>query len=152
MSRLIRVPAVLSVLAVLAAGCAHSASSGSSAAPTPTPSPASTVACAQPATGTVDVTEADNGARLCLAIGARLELYLHGGTDRWSAVSVQGAVLHPATSGKGALAVGVTGGFFTAAGAGQARVTAQRSSCPSPAPSTMACGARQLFEITVTVR
>jgi hypothetical protein len=61
------------------------------------------------------------------------------------------AVLRPTVSGKGALAVGVTAGFFTAASTGQTRVTAQLAPCRGPKPGP-ACDAVELFEVTVIVR
>ena len=49
-------------------------------------------------------------------------------SDKWSNPVPDSGVLRPVASGKGALAVGVSAGFYVADHPGQARVTAFRGS------------------------
>jgi hypothetical protein len=109
--------------------------------------------CAQGArTGPVTLTERDNGSAVCLARGGSLEIYLHAKTgEEWSKPTPDRPVLQPVASGKGALQIGVTAGFFTAVSAGQTRVTAQLVPCKGPKPGPM-CDVVEFFQVTVTVR
>ena len=59
-------------------------------------------------------------------------------------------VLVPAVSGKGALPIGVSAGFFTAATPGQTRVTAQLLPCRGPKPGPM-CDVVASFQVSVMV-
>jgi hypothetical protein len=100
----------------------------------------------------VTLTEADNGATVCVATGTSVEVYLHAKTgQQWSKPVPDRTILRPAANGKGALQVGVTAGFYLAAEPGQARVTAQLAPCRGPKPGP-ACDAVQLFEVTISVR
>jgi hypothetical protein len=130
---------------VTAAGCGHAAHSTvsvhSPAAPSPSPS------CQAVTT----VTEADSGRTYCLARAMRVEVYLHGtARDRWPPVTLDGDALRRTTSGKGMLALGVTGGFFVADHTGTAHLTAARRPCDQSAPVAN-CRAPRTFEITVVV-
>jgi hypothetical protein len=76
---------------------------------------------------TAVVNEHDNGKALCLATGTHLEVYLQGtATDKWTNPVSDNDALIPAPSGKGALAVGVSAGFFVGDHPGHAKVTATR--------------------------
>jgi hypothetical protein len=150
-----RTLSVLTIAAALALpGCAQPgtalspASSGpavpaepSSASPAATDSPGTSTGagCAQGwQTQPVILSEQDSGGRVCLQPGTRLEIYLHGtASDRWSAPVCDSAVLGPAVSGKGTLAIGVTAGFFVARQPGPGHVTSTRSA--------------ERFELTVLV-
>jgi len=80
-----------------------------------------------PQTQTVTLSEQDNGRQVCLATGTQLEIYLKGTmSDKWSNPVPDSGVLRRVASGKGALAVGVSAGFYVADHPGQARVTAFR--------------------------
>ena len=103
-------------------------------------------------TGTVTLTEADHGKTVCVATGTTVEVYLHAKVtgQQWSPPVPDRTILQPAANGKGSPQVGVTAGFYRAAAAGQARITAQLAPCRGP-KSGPACDAVQLFEVTVTV-
>jgi hypothetical protein len=102
------------------AGCGQATPGPATPGPAGTPTGASCPA--SPAT--VALTEADNGRSICLARGSRIEVYLHGSaTAPWSPIQLDGAALRPVASGKGALALGVTGGFFATETAGTARLS-----------------------------
>ena len=104
-------------------------------------------------TGTVTLTEADHGSTVCVATGTTVEVYLHAKAtgQLWSKPTPDRTILQPAVSGKGALPVGVTAGFYRAVEPGQTRITAQLAPCRGP-KSGPACDAVQLFEVTLTVR
>lgn len=96
-------------------------------------------------------TEADSGQTYCLARLAHLEIFLHGSAqDRWSPIKPDGDALRRSPSGKGMLALGVTGGFFIAEHAGTVHLTSTRRPCDRPAP-VKDCGPFRDFEITVIV-
>lgn len=102
------------------------------------------------------MTEADSGRIVCLARDGRIEIYLHGSLDRrWSSIDASGTVLRPVASGKGALAVGVTGGFFAAAGTGTGSLSSSRPACASPITgtpgSTSTCDPAETFILVVVV-
>ncbi|OLB75130.1 MAG: hypothetical protein AUI14_21765 [Actinobacteria bacterium 13_2_20CM_2_71_6] len=120
---------------------------------TPTGGPAPDPLCPDGVrAGQVVLTEANTGSRVCLATGASLEVYLHGKPGQeWSQPVPDSPVLRPVPSGKRALQIGVTAGFFAADAPGQARVTAERSPCGGPKPGP-ACDAIQLFTLTVVIR
>jgi len=115
-----------------------SAPAPTTSAPSPTASPVPTQpgapipkgACTGvPQTQTVTLSEQDNGRQVCVATGTQLEIYLKGTmTDKWSNPVPDSGVLRPVASGKGALAVGVSAGFYVADHPGQTRVTAFRGS------------------------
>jgi hypothetical protein len=82
------------------------------------------------------VTEADSGQTFCVARSAHLEVYLHGSEqDSWSPIMLDGDALRRIPSGKGMLALGVTGGFFIADHAGTARLSSTRRRCGTSAPA-----------------
>lgn len=134
--------AVLAI-AALVTGCARAAE----------PVPARASMCATPAsTSPVTVTDADSGSAVCLAVGTRLDVLLHGSADRrWTAVMPSGTGLRPVASGKGALAIGVTGGFFAADTAGTTLLSADRDGCGTRAGQS-SCTVADRFTLTVVVR
>ncbi len=100
----------------------------------------------------MSLSEADNGVLVCLARTGVVELYLHGTpTDRWSPVAVTGPALRSVPSGKSALPVGVTAGFFAATGAGQAVLSSYRAPCAATNPRAPACDGAHLIHIVVAV-
>lgn len=130
MTRHIAVPLVASAVLVTSAGCG-----GTSRPAPPAGSVASSRACQAPGT----LTEADSGRTYCVARSARLEIFLHGtARDRWSPIEPDGDALRRVPSGKGMLALGVTGGFFVADHAGTTRLTSAQG--------------HRTFELTVIVR
>ena len=120
--------------------------------PTSTPSPAAHVA-----TGTVDLTEADAGRAVTVAVGTRIRLVLHnvywtvGGSDDAAVLAPVGA---PVTSGAGPIACipgsgcGTVTAVFDAVAPGRATISASRTSCGE----ALQCppGAAS-FEVTVIV-
>lgn len=114
-------PALVLVLAGTLAltGCANASPS------TGLPSPDCT-GTASPS-GPVVLTEAQNGMRTCVPVGTHVEVYLQGtADDRWSEPASDSSVLRAEPSGKGALKVGVTAGFYVADHAGQASIVSTR--------------------------
>jgi hypothetical protein len=141
--RLLAAVAAAVTLAGSLAGCARSQPS---AGPTSQPP-----ACQPDGAGaTRTVTESDSGSTICLAVGQRLEVYLHGTLgDTWAPVTEDGPALSAAANGRGTLPVGVTGGFFIGSATGDARLTSSRPACPSSQASP--CGAAT-FVVRVRVR
>ena len=142
-----RSPAVLLAAAALVvlAGCAggrgtttaapsSAASAPSTVATTPdtSPNPGTPNVTRSPCAGgfqpgTVQLNERDNGATVCLAVGAPLEVYLRGSDDdRWATIAVDGTAIEPAPNGKRALMLGVTAGFYAGTRAGIAHLTSAR--------------------------
>jgi hypothetical protein len=100
----------------------------------------------------VSLSEADNGVLACLARTGVVELYLHGTpADRWSPVAVTGAALRSVPSGKSALGVGVTAGFFAATSAGRAVLSSYRAPCAAADPQAPGCDGAHLVRIVVVV-
>lgn len=98
------------------------------------------------------VTEADSGQTYCLSPSAHLEVYLHGSAqDLWSPIELDGDALRRIPSGKGMLALGVTGGFFIADHAGTARLSSTRRPCGTSAPAG-SCRSPRTVAITIIVR
>jgi hypothetical protein len=143
MTRHTAVRLVASAVLVTSAGC------GRTAHTTP---PAGGPVPSRTCPATVTVTEADNGRTLCLSRPAHLEVYLHGtARDRWPPITLDGDALRRAASGKGTLALGVTGGFFIAAHAGTVHLSSARRPCGTSAP-VVTCGPLRTFKIAITVR
>lgn len=157
MRRLAALPPLL-LLLLAVTGCATGgtqpgspaaagSSAGSSAEPSSGPSAG---ACGS---GRVTLTEQDNRRQACVTAGTLVQVYLHGKPDQmWSGVSSDAPALRPVATGRGALPIGVTGGFFRADGAGTARLTSSRPMCPSPPPGGARCLALEGFTVTVEVR
>jgi|SRR5579859_3089404 len=78
-------------------------------------------------TGTLVLSDKDNGRQLCLATGTHLEIYLQGtASDPWTDPAPGSDVLRPEANGRRALMIGVAGGFFVAEHPGRTTVTASR--------------------------
>jgi hypothetical protein len=155
------------LLALAPAACAAPAgtspstsSSPTSSSPTSSPAPSNSgggradAGCPQGVqTGTVTLTEVDQGRTVCVATGTDVEVYLRAprAGQQWSPPVPDRTILQPHASGKGALQMGVTAGFYRAVTPGQARITAQLAPCRGPKPGPE-CDAIQLFEVTVVIR
>src|SRR5690348_14466603 len=76
---------------------------------------------------TVVLKDQDNGRTVCVAAGTHVEIYLQGtASDKWSTPVPDNDVLRPEPSGKGALMIGVSAGFYVANHPGTAVVTSTR--------------------------
>jgi len=165
-SRLLVALALLLLAACSSAGsptAGGATASGSAAGSAPATSPG-TGSSSPPAPGTnpgcpngvqngqVMLAETDNHKSVCVTRGSILNIYLHAlSGSQWSKPTPESAILQPTATGRGALQVGVTAGFFTAAQPGQTRVTAQLVPCRGPKPGP-ACEAVELFEADVTIQ
>ena len=130
---------ILLISAVTLAGCARAG--GPAAVPAPSP------ACSAPA-ASARITAADDGATVCLSVGATLDVFLTSAPERmWGPVAESGPALTARPNGIGALALGVTGAFYRADQPGTARLTSSRLACVDPGPS---CGPAT-FDVTVIV-
>jgi hypothetical protein len=137
-----------------AAAPAGTAPSTSSSAPSNSAGGPADAGCPQGVqSGTVTLTEADQGRTVCVATGTDVEVYLRAprAGQQWSEPVPDRTILQPHASGKGALQMGVTAGFYRAVAPGQARITAQLAPCRGPKPGPE-CDAIQLFEVTVVIR
>jgi len=140
-------------LAAVLAGCAHGSAVPGSSPSSARPSAAPAACTGDPGTTRLVLTDADNGARRCLAPAGVVEVYLHGtATDRWSPLQLTGTGLRVAPSGKGALAVGVTAGFYAGTGPGEAQLQAFRSPCTAADPASSGCDGAHLVRITIVLR
>jgi hypothetical protein len=98
------------------------------------------------------ITDADNGRVICVSVGTRIEVYLHGSVENpWRPIVASGLPLATAVSGKGTLALGVTGGFFNAVHAGPAGISSARDLCPSPSAGSAGCNSLAAFNVTIQV-
>jgi hypothetical protein len=111
-------------------------------------------ACAgDPGAARLVLTEAASGSRRCLSAHGAVEVYLHGtAADRWSPVGMAGTGLRAVASGKGAVPVGVTAGFFAGTGPGETRLTAFRSPCVTADPAAAGCDGTHFILITVVLQ
>jgi hypothetical protein len=130
MSRWIAVAVLLASLT----GCAGRAGTPEAVAPSTSDS------CAAGTDQTI--TEADNGAPVCIHLGRTLTVRLGGGA--WLAPTETGTALRPVE--------GSTPPAFTAVAAGTAEITSSRPNCPSPGTGQVACHSMLAFQVTVTVR
>jgi hypothetical protein len=155
-----RLAALILIAAMALAGCASATGpangTGIGGGPSPTPSIAPSMApaaCASPLTGEQSVSEKDSGRTICLAVGAKLDVYLHGtAAHKWTQIEASGAALQPAPNGKGTLVLGVTGGFFAASAPGTIVLTSTGPGCGSAGPSSASpCPTAGAFRLTVVV-
>ncbi|WP_326802644.1 hypothetical protein OIE49_14230 [Streptomyces sp. NBC_01788] len=138
---------------LLLAGCGarhDGAGSGKDGAPSrPTAGPASPPASAPACTDRAELTAADSGRTLCLAVGGQVRITLDGTEDRpWTPVRAGGTALRAANAGI-ALLPGDAVAAFDAVTPGTARLTSARPLCPAGHGRTACQGIRQW---TVTVR
>ena len=167
MARLVPVLLAGLVLAGSVAGCAGTGSrpgslqvttggrpSGTDPSGAPAPSAGTPVApTGSCVSGTLALTEADQGRAFCVHAGTAVRVVLHGSTaSMWRPVRLTGTALRPAPSGRGTVPVGVTAAFFVAAAPGEAGLTSFRPACPSPSSGGIACLALVGFTVTIHVR
>ncbi|MGV9246659.1 hypothetical protein [Streptomyces sp. NPDC003710] len=113
------------------------------------PVPPSRTATGKGCTPEVLLTAADTGRTVCLTVGGRIRLTLHGSEDRpWSPVTATGGALKAANAGIGSRS-GDTLAAFEAVAPGTARLTASRPLCAKRPGQTSCLGVEQW---TVTVR
>ncbi|MFF4588855.1 hypothetical protein [Streptomyces sp. NPDC001388] len=149
----------LAVLTLAFAGCgterdgaaAPPSSSAPPAPPSSSPSsPAGDRDCA--ASAPAELTTADDGRTVCLAVGGQLRLNLDGTAKRpWSTVAATGDVLKPANAGIVVLP-GDAVAAYDAVAAGTARLTASRPLCAvATGPGQVSCKGVQEWAVTVRV-
>jgi len=110
------------------------------------------------ARGTVTLTAADEGHRVCVRHGARVHVVLQVDPtvypypeQWWTAVVVSGRGLTPDLGGPRPMpARGVTLAYFKAIGHGRATLSSTRSPCP-PNPTGPACHVLVRWSATVVV-
>ena len=149
---------LVAAAALLLAGCGGqdggAAGTGGSPSRTAAPSASAPVPPSPTATGKgctpeVLLTAADTGRTVCLTVGGRIRLTLHGSEDRpWSPVTATGGALKAANAGIGSRS-GDTLAAFEAVAPGTARLTASRPLCAKRPGQTSCLGIEQW---TVTVR
>jgi hypothetical protein len=99
---------------------------------------------------TVTLSNADNGAVLCVRVGDHVAVFLSGTLARkWAPIHSDSRALTREANGRLALRVGWTGAFFTAAHPGSARITSTRSACKPAASGD--CDISMVFHVTVVV-
>lgn len=99
---------------------------------------------------TVTLSNADNGAVVCVRVGDHVAVFLSGTlARRWARIQSDSRALTPEANGRLALRVGWTGAFFTAAHPGRARITSTKSACKPGAPGD--CDISMVFHVTVVV-
>jgi hypothetical protein len=134
---------VLAALCLTACGeAAHSAD--------PAPRAATEPVCVRPSGDEISVTADDDGKTLCVPVGAKIDVFLHGSTDAmWTPVTASGTALAPAPNGKGTLMIGVTGGFFAAIGTGTTVLSSTKPACTTAGAASCAAAA---FATTIIVQ
>ncbi|MFG3287892.1 hypothetical protein ACGF3G_03650 [Streptomyces sp. NPDC048179] len=125
-----------------------SASSPSASSPG-TASPSASTGCDS---GTGELTAADNGRTVCLAVGGQLRLGLDGSKQRpWKAVTATGSALKATNSGI-VLQPGDASAAYDAVAAGTATLSSSRPLCAQPtAPGQVSCKAIEEWHVTVRV-
>jgi hypothetical protein len=146
-------------LSVLAGGCGQQQLTGAGGTGQASKAQARCVTpkAAAPAHG-LTVTERDNGKSFCVVTGTGIFVVLRGSpADLWRAIKPSSAALQPRPNGRLSLVVGATGGYFVASRLGKVTLTSARGPChfrmgsAMPA-STVRCGPRAFFRVTVVIR
>ncbi len=76
------------------------------------------------------ITQADNEKTFCVRVGDTVAVLLHSKeSSRWLPPLASGGALRPALNGAASLAMGVTGGWFTAVRPGRVLVASVRPPC-----------------------
>ena len=76
------------------------------------------------------ITQADNGKSICVRVGDTVSVLLHSNqSSLWLAPLASSGALQPTPNGAASLAVGVTGGWFSAVRPGRVLVTSVRPPC-----------------------
>ncbi|MFJ3794773.1 hypothetical protein ACIPSJ_00625 [Streptomyces sp. NPDC090088] len=149
---------------LLLAGCGSQSGSGDKGSGAVSPSPsASSPSASSPGTaspsastgcvsGTGELTAADNGRTVCLAVGGQLRLGLDGSRQRpWKAVTATGSALKATNSGI-VLQPGDASAAYDAVAAGTATLSSSRPLCAQPtAPGQVSCKAIEEWHVTVRV-
>ncbi|MEV5848182.1 hypothetical protein AB0M32_40090 [Streptomyces sp. NPDC051985] len=149
---------------LLLAGCGSQSGGGDKGSGAVSPSPsASSPSAASPGTaspsastgcdsGTGQLTAADNGRTVCLAVGGQLRLGLDGSKQRpWKAVTATGSALKATNSGI-VLQPGDASAAYDAVAAGTATLSSSRPLCAQPtAPGQVSCKAIEEWHVTVRV-
>lgn len=151
----IRAAAIIGAAGVIAACGSQSAAAPAANRGTAAP-PGTAARCTVSATpaassvATLTLSNADNGAVLCVRVGDHVAVLLSGTLARkWAPIHSDSRALTPEANGRLALRVGWTGAFFTAAHPGSARITSTKSACK---PGTSGdCGTSMVFRVTVVV-
>jgi len=102
----------------------------------------------------VHLTARDNGRRLRVCRGAKIDAFLRAPLDAplWTPIAITGGAValdphHPHIL----LPRGVTAGFFVAARRGTSELTSTRPACP-PNPTGPTCHAIQAWRVDISVR
>ncbi|MET9082691.1 hypothetical protein ABZX77_12465 [Streptomyces sp. NPDC004237] len=144
---------------LLLAGCGSQSGGDDkgSGAVSPSPSASSPGASSPSAStgcdsGTGELTAADNGRTVCLAVGGQLRLGLDGSKQRpWKAVTATGSALKATNSGI-VLQPGDASAAYDAVAAGTATLSSSRPLCAQPtAPGQVSCKAIEEWHVTVRV-
>ncbi|MFI6248359.1 hypothetical protein [Streptomyces sp. NPDC051016] len=149
---------------LLLAGCGSQSGGGDKGSGAVSPSPtASSPSASSPDTaspsastgcdsGTGQLTAADNGRTVCLAVGGQLRLGLDGSKQRpWKAVTATGSALKATNSGI-VLQPGDASAAYDAVAAGTATLSSSRPLCAQPtAPGQVSCKAIEEWHVTVRV-
>ncbi|MFG2968595.1 hypothetical protein ACGFZS_35555 [Streptomyces sp. NPDC048288] len=149
---------------LLLAGCGSQSGGGDKGSGAVSPSPtASSPSASSPDTaspsastgcdsGTGQLTAADNGRTVCLAVGGQLRLGLDGSEQRpWKAVTATGSALKATNSGI-VLQPGDASAAYDAVAAGTATLSSSRPLCAQPtAPGQVSCKAIEEWHVTVRV-
>lgn len=144
---------------LLLAGCGSQSGSGDKGSGAVSPSPSASSPSASSPSGstgcvssTGELTAADNGRTVCLAVGGQLRLGLDGSRQRpWKAVTATGSALKATNSGI-VLQPGDASAAYDAVAAGTATLSSSRPLCAQPtAPGQVSCKAIEEWHVTVRV-
>jgi len=114
------------------------------------------------------ITQADNAKTFCVRVGGTVSVLLHSSqSSRWLPPLASSGALRPTPNGAASLAMGITGGWFTAVRPGRVLLTSVRPPCQvaisagkgdlqpaDPVPKSYPvrfCPPGQRFSVTVTV-
>ncbi|MFI7504184.1 hypothetical protein ACIBVL_38045 [Streptomyces sp. NPDC049687] len=143
----------LAVPALVLAGCGTESDDAAPKSPASrSPSSSTTPATDCTASAPAELTAADSGRTLCVAVGGQLRLTLDGTQQRpWSTVATTGDSLKPTNAGAVVLP-GDAVAAYDAVAAGTARLTATRPLCAVPTDSDqMSCKGIREWSVTVKV-
>jgi hypothetical protein len=138
---------------VLAVGCGQQHTPGSGAGSVPK----FQVRCVTPKLATpgrtFTITNKDNGKAFCVPTGTGVFVFLHGTPARmWTHLHPSSAAIVPRASGKMALMVGETGGYYVAMKLGSAVLTSSRTPCHALSGSGPGCVPGSFFRVTLVIR
>jgi len=143
-------PVVALSLALLAGGCASSASTspgaGGSSAGSPPGATSSVDASGCPTAVTITATDASK--TICVAVGGTVTVNLNGG-GAWDALDVSGSNLDP--SGTPSAEPNGQYATYIAKSAGTVDISSSHRACPS-SPGKIACHAILAWKVTVEIK